>query len=65
MQQAMEWFAGTGEIKTAPLVAGMDVDAFNTSLSGRLASILMLDDSPEKVRYMNAFVRWVRSIFEL
>ncbi len=61
MQQAMEWFAGTGEIKTAPLVAGMDVDAFNTSLSGRLASILMLDDSSEKVRYMNAFVRWVNN----
>lgn len=59
VQQAMEWFAGTGEIKTRPGVPGMDVDAFNTSLSGRLASILMMNDSPEKVRYLTAFTRWI------
>lgn len=59
IQQAMEWFAGTGEIKTKAEIAGMDVDAFNTSLSGRLASILMLEDSPEKTRYMSAFSRWI------
>jgi len=59
VQQAMEWFAGTGEIKTRPEVPGMDVDAFNTSLSGRLASILMMNDSPEKVRYLRAFTRWI------
>lgn len=59
LQQAMEWFAGTGEIKVKSPAPGMDVDAFNTSLSGRLASILMMDDSPAKVRYLDALVRWV------
>lgn len=59
VQQAMEWFAGTGEVKQTPLVKGMDVDAFNTSLSGRMASVLMLPESPEKVRYLRALVRWV------
>ncbi|MFV0392055.1 MAG: chondroitinase family polysaccharide lyase [Paludibacteraceae bacterium] len=59
VQKAMEWFAGTGEVKTRPLLPGMDVDAFNTSLTGRLASILMMEDTPEKVRYLQTFTRWV------
>ncbi len=59
VQQAMEWFAGTGEVKRKPLTKGMDVDAFNTSLSGRMASVFMLPDSPEKVRYLQALVRWI------
>lgn len=61
VQQAMEWFAGTGEIKIKPTVSGMDVDAFNTSLTGRLASILMMEDSPEKIQYLKAFTRWVNN----
>lgn len=59
MQQAMEWFAGTGEVKTAPLIPGMDVDTFNTNLIGRLTSILMIGSQPEKVRYLHAFTRWL------
>lgn len=63
VQQAMEWFAGTGEIKTQPTEPGMDIDAFNTSLVGRLSSILMLRDSPEKSRYLQAFTRWIDNGF--
>lgn len=59
VQKAMEWFAGTGEIKHAPKVSGMDIDAFNTTLSGRLSSILMMEDGPQKVLYLRAFKRWV------
>ena len=59
MQQAMEWFCGVGEVKTAPEVLGMDVDAFNTSLMGRFASVIMLEDSPYKQAYMKAVSRWV------
>lgn len=59
VQQAMEWFSGVGEVKTPPAVAGMDIDAFNTSLTGRLASIVMMPDSPSKVAWMRAFSRWV------
>ena len=63
VQQAMEWFAGTGEVKTKPIEQGMDIDAFNTSLIGRLASILMLNDTPEKTRYLYAFSRWIDNGF--
>lgn len=59
VQQAMEWFSGVGEIKVAPAVLGMDIDAFNTSLMGRVASLLMLDDTPYKYAYMQALARWV------
>jgi chondroitin-sulfate-ABC endolyase/exolyase len=63
VQQAMEWFSGTGEVKTKPLASGMDIDAFNTSLVGRLSSILMLKDNTEKTRYLYAFTRWIDNGF--
>lgn len=59
VQQSMEWFAGTGELKTKPKKPGMDIDTFNTSLIARLASLLMMSDSPEKTRYLKAFTRWI------
>ena len=59
VQQAMEWFSGVGEIKTAPAEAGMDIDAFNTSLMGRTASILMMEDTPYKYAYVQALSRWI------
>ena len=63
VQQAMEWFSGVGEVKTAPQEDGMDIDAFNTSLMGRVASLLMLEDSPHKQAYMKALSRWVDNGF--
>ena len=63
-QQAMEWFCGAGEVKTAPEVLGMDIDAFNTSLMGRFASVIMLEDSPYKQAYMKAVSRWVDNGFK-
>ena len=59
VQQAMEWFSGVGEVKLPPKEPGMDIDAFNTSLIGRLASIVMLPNTPEKAAYLEAFSRWV------
>ena len=61
VQQAMEWFSGVGEVKVAPKEPGMDIDAFNTSLMGRMASVLMLDDTPYKYAYMQALSRWVNN----
>ena len=63
VQAAMEWFSGVGEVKTAPAAPGMDIDAFNTSLMGRTASLVMLEDSPYKVAYMKALSRWVDNGF--
>lgn len=60
-QQAMEWFAGTGEVKLKPTTNGIDIDAFNTSLIGRLCSILMMQDSPEKVTYLRSIARWINN----
>ena len=64
MQRAMEWFCGLGEVKTAPKQLGMDIDAFNTSLMGRFASVIMLEDSPYKLVYMKALSRWVDNGFK-
>lgn len=63
VQQAMEWFSGVGEVKTAPEMPGMDIDAFNTSLMGRTASLLMLKDSPYKKAYLLALSRWIDNGF--
>ena len=64
MQKAMEWFCGFGEVKTAPEVLGMDIDAFNTSLMGRFGAVIMLEDSPLKQAYMKALTRWVDNGFK-
>ena len=64
VQKAMEWFSGVGEVKTAPTEPGMDIDAFNTSLMGRMASILMLEDSPYKWAYLKALSRWIDNGFK-
>lgn len=59
VQKAMEWYSGAKEVFAPFHGKGMSIDAFNTSVMGRLASILMLEDSPEKVRYLNAYVAWI------
>ncbi len=64
VQAAMEWFSGVGEVKIAPKEAGMDIDAFNTSLMGRMASLLMLPDTPYKAAYMKALSRWIDNGFK-
>lgn len=63
VQRAMEWFSGVGEVKTAPCEPGMDIDAFNTSLMGRMASLLMLEDTPYKMAYLKALSRWIDNGF--
>lgn len=64
MQRAMQWFSGFGEVKTAPKELGMDIDAFNTSLMGRFASVIMLKDEVMKKAYMQALSRWVDNGFK-
>ena len=64
MQKAMEWFSGVGEVKIAPKELGMDIDAFNTSLMGRVASVLMLEDTPYKYAYLKAISRWIDNGFK-
>lgn len=58
-ERAMRWYAITNEIYIKPTVNGIDMDSFNTQTTGRMASILMMDDSPEKMRYLRSFQRWI------
>lgn len=60
-QKAMEWYSGVKEIFAPFHGKGMSIDAFNTSVMGRLASILILENSPEKVRYLNAYIDWINN----
>lgn len=60
-EKAMLWYAITNEVYLKPDVWGMDMDAFNTVTTGRIASILMMEDSPEKVQYLKSFSRWINN----
>ena len=64
VQQAMEWFSGVGECKLPPAVPGVDIDAFNTYLLGRMAAIIMLEDGPRKRSYFLALKHWIDNGFE-
>ncbi|MCU4157150.1 hypothetical protein J1N10_14275 [Carboxylicivirga sp. A043] len=55
----LQWYAALGEVFTKPEVKGMDMDAFNTQVMGRLASILIMEDTPQKVQYLQCFSRWI------
>lgn len=57
--KTLQWYAMANEVFLQPKMQGMDMDAFNTYSNGRLASILIMDNSPEKVRYLNGFSRWI------
>lgn len=58
-ERAMLWYAITNEVYEKPTLNGIDMDAFNTMTQGRIASILMMLDSPEKVQYLRSFSRWL------
>ena len=57
--KTLQWYAITNEIYPKPLVDGVDIDTFNTKLPGRMMSILIMEDTPEKARYLRAFSRWL------
>lgn len=59
--KGMLWYAMTGEVYIPPTAWGMDIDTFNTMTTGRIASILMMPDTPEKVRYLKSFSRWINN----
>lgn len=60
-EQAMRWYAITNEVYEKPLMPGIDMDSFNTQTTGRIASILMMEDSPEKLQYLQSFARWINN----
>ena len=52
----MRWYAITNEVYPKPEGNGIDMDSFNTKTTGRIASILMMEDTPEKLQYLKSFL---------
>ncbi|MEG1839229.1 MAG: chondroitinase family polysaccharide lyase, partial [Bacteroidaceae bacterium] len=60
-EQSMRWYAMVNEVYLKPTMNGMDMDTFNTGTIGRVAGILMMEDTPEKVQYLKSFSRWINN----
>lgn len=58
-ERTLRWYAITNEVYPRPTVNGIDIDTFNTKLQGRMASILIMEDTPEKLQYLRSFSRWL------
>lgn len=58
-ERTLNWYAITNEVYPRPTVNGIDIDTFNTKLQGRIASILIMEDTPEKLQYLRSFSRWL------
>lgn len=58
-ERTLNWYAITHEVYPSPTVNGIDIDTFNTKLQGRVASILIMEDTPGKLRYLRSFSRWL------
>lgn len=63
--QSMAWFSGLGRTWAKPdSLTDSNIDVFNTLLNGMLSTILMMDDSPEKVRQLQEFSAWLSKTLE-
>ena len=58
-ERTLRWYAITNEVYPKPTVNGIDIDSFNTQTQGRMASILIMEDTPEKLQYLRSFSRWL------
>lgn len=58
-ESTMHWYAITNEVYLKPTSNGIDMDSFNTQTTGRIASILIMEDTPEKLQYLRSFSRWI------
>lgn len=58
LQKALYWYAGTGRIFGQEAAPG-NIDIFNTTLHGMVASLLLMDDGPDKVFHLRAFADWL------
>lgn len=58
-QQAMYWYSGAGRIHMDPQEVEGNIDIFNTTLAGMLASILLMERGAEQAEELQAFSRWL------
>lgn len=59
--EAMLWYSMANEVFVKPTEPGMDIDTFNTLAVGRISSILAMPEGPEKLRYLQAYSRWINN----
>lgn len=58
--KSMFWFSGLGRAMEVPeKMPESNIDVLNTLLQGMLSSILILDDTPEKMRFLQYYSRWL------
>ena len=60
-EKAMLWYSTVNDVYNKPKTAGIDIDFFNTLSTGRIASILFMEDTPEKVQYLKSYSRWLNN----
>ncbi|QZE14639.1 hypothetical protein K4L44_01850 [Halosquirtibacter laminarini] len=60
-QRDLAWFSGLGNVFPEPIKGGVDIEAFNTTIMGRLSSILLIEDAAVKVQYIKSFVRFLNN----
>lgn len=58
-ERTLLWYSIANEVFIKPESNGIDMDSFNTQTTGRLAGILLMEDTPEKLQYLKAFSRWI------
>lgn len=58
-QWTMRWYSGAGRIHTPLVEVEGNIDIFNTTLHGMLASLLIMDETVGKVRELQAFREWL------
>ncbi|MCZ8514256.1 chondroitinase family polysaccharide lyase [Paenibacillus filicis] len=58
-QRTMRWYSGAGRIHTPLAEVEGNIDIFNTTLHGMIASLLIMDETAEKVRELEAFRDWL------
>ncbi|KRF02313.1 hypothetical protein ASG89_25035 [Paenibacillus sp. Soil766] len=58
-QKTMYWFSGAGRIHSPIEDIEGNIDIFNTTLHGILASLLIMPDSPTKVQELTSFSEWL------
>ncbi|GHH97865.1 chondroitinase family polysaccharide lyase [Neobacillus kokaensis] len=58
-QKALFWLSGAGKMYTPKQDVVANIDILNTTLNGMLASILVQEDSKEKIRDMECFSSWL------
>lgn len=59
-QKTMAWFSGLGRSQVQPKdIREGNIDVFNTLLGSMLSAILIMENSPEKIRQLHEFSNWL------